>query len=75
MGIEFAEKLASEEMRQRTLTDFQTAHALGVSGFPTVIVREDDNYGYLTLGYQPHERLGPLLDAWLEGGFASVAAQ
>lgn len=71
----FGEKLISDDMRQATLTDFQTAQALGVSGFPTVIVREDDNYGYLTVGYQPHEQLARLLDAWLEGGFERVAAQ
>ena len=74
-GDDFEQKLVSDEMRQATLTDFQTAHALGVSGFPTVIVREDDDYGYLTVGYQPVGQLGRLLEAWLEGGFERVAAK
>jgi putative protein-disulfide isomerase len=66
-GDAFAEHLETEEMRQATIEDFQLARSLGVTGFPTVVVKDDQGYAYLTVGYQPYEQLGTLLDAWLDG--------
>jgi putative protein-disulfide isomerase len=72
---DFAQRFDSEEMRQATIDDFQFARSLGVSGFPTVVVKDDDGYAYLTVGYQPYEQLGPLLDGWLDGRIKAQAPQ
>jgi putative protein-disulfide isomerase len=63
----FAAKFETEEMRQATIEDFQMARSLGVTGFPTVVVKDDEGYAYLTVGYQPYEHLERLLGAWLDG--------
>ena len=65
-GDGFAAAFPSDEMKQATLGDFQLARELGVSGFPTVVVKDEGGYAYLTVGYQPHETLGPALETWLE---------
>ncbi len=74
-GDAFAERLETEEMRQATIEDFQLARSLGVTGFPTVVVKDDQGYAYLTVGYQPYEQLGSLLDAWLDGRVERRAAE
>ena len=53
----------------------QFARSLGVTGFPTVVVKDDEGYAYLTVGYQPYEQLGTLLDAWLDGTVERRVAQ
>lgn len=65
----FLENLGSDDMRARTQQDFVTARQMGVSGFPTVLVREDDKLAYLTRGYQPYENIEAGLEQWLEHGF------
>ena len=52
-------------MTQATIDDCHLARSLGVTGFPTVVAKDDEGYAYLTVGYQPYEQLGALLDAWL----------
>ena len=52
-----------------TIEDFQMARSLGVTGFPTVVVNDDEGYAYLTVGYQPYEHLERLLDRPLERVF------
>jgi putative protein-disulfide isomerase len=61
----FAELLGSEEMKIATARDFQFARELGVTGFPTVVLRDGEGYSYLTVGYQEFERLESAIDAWL----------
>ena len=39
---------------------------LGIAGFPTLLAERDGQLALLTNGYQPLERLAPLLDRWLE---------
>ena len=62
----FSEKWASPEMVKKTLSDFQFAQRLGVTGFPTIVVNDQYGYAYLTIGYQPYEQLAPVVEAWLE---------
>ncbi len=64
---EFAALFAKPETGQRTIQDFQFAQRLGVSGFPTVLINDDQGYAYLTTGYQPIEQLGHIVEAWLDG--------
>ncbi len=63
----FARAFESEAMKQETLADFQWCQQAGVTGFPTVVLREEDSMAALTIGYQPFDKLKPALDAWTKG--------
>jgi len=75
LGLEsdqFVEVFLSEDARAATVSDFQTARNLGVTGFPTVVAVDkntsddgENQYAYLNVGYRPFEALEPLLDEWL----------
>ncbi len=69
----FFELLDSDDMKRRTWGDFQFARRLGVTGFPTLLLRESERYHVVTHGYQPYERLEPALTAWLETRFGEAA--
>ena len=64
----FRAAYASEDAVEETRRDFATAQATGIRGFPTLIAGEgDDNrYGLITHGFQPGERIIPVLEQWLE---------
>jgi putative protein-disulfide isomerase len=53
------------EIIEATLADFRAAASAGVTGFPTVILRNKEGFSLLTAGYQPFEALKPQLDRWL----------
>ncbi len=65
----FRKVFESEEARSETANDFAYARSLGVTGFPTIVARDqsDDGegqYAYLTVGYRPYDALEPLLKEW-----------
>lgn len=62
----FLEDFASPAAVKTTHANFQLTQAMGVSGFPTVILRDSDGFACLTAGYQPLDVLAPLLDRWLD---------
>lgn len=62
---EFSQRFASDEFKQATQADFQQGRELGVSGFPTVLLTDEQSGVVLTHGYQPAENLREPLDAWL----------
>lgn len=64
-GAEFGELLRSDETRQRAWGDFAEARSLGATGFPTLIVRDGEEYGIVTRGYVDTDRLLPALSDWL----------
>lgn len=66
---EFSELFESDEIKQETVNDFRFAKSLGVTGFPTVLVKEDDKFALLTAGYKPFDSLEPVINSWLEHGF------
>lgn len=70
----FAEAFQSEAMKQETVQDFAWCQQAGVTGFPTVVLREDDAMAALTVGYQPYDSLEPIMEAWRDGRL-SVKAQ
>ena len=41
----------SEEMKQAVRKDFETAASLNVRGFPTVLLKRDDQYSLISNGY------------------------
>jgi putative protein-disulfide isomerase len=61
----FTQLLASEETRKRAWQDFAEARSYGATGFPTLIVRDGEEYGIVTRGYLPADRLLPTLSDWL----------
>ena len=66
---EFAKALRSEEAKQETWADFGIAQRAGVTGFPTLLAELGDRaeYGIVTQGYQPADRILPVLERWLQG--------
>jgi putative protein-disulfide isomerase len=66
-GDEFKAAFESDAMRQETLEEFAWCQQAGVTGFPTVVLREDQHMAALTIGYRPFEDLKPALDAWTSG--------
>ena len=69
----FAELFESDEMKEATKAEIEFAKRLGVTGFPTVVVREDERLAVLTIGWQPFEALKPAIDEWLAEGLDPVA--
>ncbi len=69
-GDEFKAAFESDAVRQETLEDFAWCQQAGVTGFPTVVLREDQHLGALAVGYRQFEELKPTLDAWTSGAFS-----
>lgn len=69
---EFAALFETDELKQETLSNFRFTQGLGVTGFPTVVVKEgdgeDQKLALLTSGYQSYENLRPAILDWLEHG-------
>ena len=63
----FTEAFESETFKQETMDDFSWCQQTGVTGFPTVVLREDETMAALTVGYQPFDAIKPVLDAWVSG--------
>jgi putative protein-disulfide isomerase len=63
----FTEAFESRSVKQETMDDFGWCKRSGVTGFPTVVLREDKSMAALSVGYQAFDNLKPVLDAWLSG--------
>lgn len=61
----FSEIFSSRRMIDDTAADFQRSHALGVRGFPTVILRTGEKLVLLCAGFRPFDDLKPALDEWI----------
>lgn len=62
----FVAELATDEARQRAWADFAWARKLGVSGFPSLLLREGTEWSTLTQGWAPTEDLVQGLRRWLD---------
>jgi putative protein-disulfide isomerase len=64
----FLAALASEAAREETWTDFAIAQKAGIKGFPTLLggTAEEGGYAIVAQGFQPAERILPVLERWLE---------
>ena len=73
----FLQAFRGEEAKQETWHDFASAQRAGITGFPTLIagVGEGAPYALVTQGYQPSDRLIPLLARWLETARSLTAAR
>lgn len=61
----FETVIAAPEISEATRADFSLTHALGISGFPTVILEDDAAQAFLTIGYRPLEAVRTQLELWL----------
>jgi putative protein-disulfide isomerase len=61
----FAAVFAAPEVEEATLADFRLTQALGIAGFPAVVLKDEAGLVPLTVGYQPFDDLAPALEAWL----------
>ncbi len=63
---EFLADMASDTIRNETLSDFMVAQRTGVTGFPTLIAGTGGSTGWalITEGFQPKERILALLERW-----------
>jgi putative protein-disulfide isomerase len=64
----FLAAFGSDGAREETWTDFAIAQKAGIRGFPTLLggVAEEGEYAIVTQGFQPAERILPVLERWFE---------
>ena len=68
LGIDpavFEAVFSASEISDATRADFNLTHALGITGFPTVVVGDDEAQAFLTIGYRPFDALRPHIELWL----------
>ncbi len=68
-GVETEEFLASyhdPKTKEETANDFRWSQSMGITGFPSVLVRDKEDYAALTLGYQPLDAIEAPLESWLK---------
>ena len=63
----FAAAFPSRQMIYLTAGDFFRSQSLGVSGFPTTVLRTGEKLSLLSSGFRPFEDLKPHLDQWVAG--------
>ncbi len=63
----FAKAFPSRQMIYLTASDFFRSQSMGVSGFPTTVLRQGENLTLLSSGFRPFEDLKPRLDNWIAG--------
>ncbi len=65
----FAAVLTAEETRRETAEEFRTVHGWGITGFPTLLLREDDQLMPVTRGWIAYDHLERQLSRWIEKRF------
>ena len=68
----FTELFASDDMKKRAWADFAESRSMGVAGFPTLLVRDGEEWGVITRGYLPADKLLPALSDWLLNRYAEA---
>lgn len=64
----FAEHFDAELTRAAVAVDLSWTRDLGIAGFPTLLAQRDGQLALLANGYQPADRVLPLLQRWLAHG-------
>jgi putative protein-disulfide isomerase len=70
----FVANLRSADMKAAVEKDFQEALWLGVTGFPTLLLRDGASTVPLSLGYAPFERVAERLNGLIERNHPDAAA-
>lgn len=63
---EFDEFFNSDVIKQETLMNFQISQQFGIKGFPSLVLKNGDEYLLLSNGYNTAENIIPILDKILE---------
>ena len=63
----FAGAFPSRQMIYLTASDFFRSQSMGVSGFPTTVLRQGEKLSLLSSGFRSFEDLKPHLDQWIAG--------
>ena len=71
----FVERLTSDAVRRETWGDFATAQRLGVTGFPTLFLRDESTVYLVTKGYAPYEPIEDGIEAFLAEQYPDHAGQ
>ena len=61
----FLEHFHSEAVRQKTQQHFQGTRQAGVTGFPTLVLQEDERFQFIAKGYRPFDEITAQIDNWL----------
>lgn len=61
----FFDAFESSEIKAETADEFDRSRQMGVNGYPTVLLKDGDDFGMLTAGYRPFDQLEPVLEDWL----------
>lgn len=61
----FREMFESPAQKEAAAADFSLARSLGVTGFPTLLGRREEEMTVLVRGWLPAEELLPVLDNWM----------
>ena len=62
----FKESFNAEGTKEAPYGDFSRSSALGVTGFPSVLLRKGEKMGLLSAGYRPYKHLRPTISAYFE---------
>ena len=63
--VDFEEFFPTRKMIYLTASDFFRSQNMGVSGFPTIILRSNEKLNLLSSGYRPFEEIKPKIEDWL----------
>ena len=63
---QFMDHFEMESTREATYADFSKSSDLGVTGFPSVLLRRGEELRLLSAGYRSYEHLVPALNAYFE---------
>lgn len=66
--VDFSKIYNQLKTKENTRNDFNFTKKIGVTGFPTVIIKEDEKMALLTAGYQSFQNIEPKIEAWLSNG-------
>lgn len=70
-GVErdaFVETFEADDTQAETMQDFAFAQSVGVTGFPSIVLKDGRGMALLNYGYQPLEQLEPKLAMWFATG-------
>jgi putative protein-disulfide isomerase len=66
--VDFSKIYNQLKTKENTRNDFNFTKKIGVTGFPTVIIKEDEKMALLAAGYQSFQNIEPKIEAWLSNG-------
>ncbi len=64
-SVDFKKLFESPETKQATAEEFEKARMLGVTGFPTVLVKMGQKYKAVARGYDTFEHIHERVEQWL----------